>query len=281
MSNSLTRYETFLTSIANGEAPELVPITRKEMFLAKASGVDVGDITPITREEMFLNKITSGGGGELEIYIEGKPTLVRSNATKIADNAFKNMETLVEVDIPKCTTIGKYAFFDCYNLTTANFPNVIIIGNNTFEGCVALTTADFPKATTIGGYAFVGCYNLTTADFPLATSIGERAFINCKNLKALILRSPTMCDMDISAVVGTKIVDATGTPTGEGFIYVLTALYKAYIADLVPKAIALAASVGNTLDEPTATYMVTAMLRKLEDYTVDGTTTGELDESKI
>lgn len=304
MSNSLTRYETYLTSIANGEASKLVPITRKEMFLAKASGVDVGDITPITREEMFLNKISSGGG-ELEIYIEGAPTLVQSNATKIPDRAFYELRTLQEVQFDNAISVGREAFMLCTSLEKVNFGKllsvgdyafantilsslenyftfntVVSVGNFAFSEC-GIKKINLSNAVIIGKNAFNACHNLTIMDLPKATTIGEMAFVNSHNIKALILRSPTLCDIDASAIIGTKIIDLTGAPTGEGFVYVLTALYESYITDLTPKIIAFATANNMPMDEATATYIATAILRKLEDYTVDGTTTGELDESKI
>ena len=72
--------------------------------------------------------------------------------------------------------------------------------------------------------------------------------------------------MDISAIVGTNIISAEGMPTGEGFIYVPSELYERYVADFVPKIVALATEVGIPMDEATATYIITAILRKIEDY---------------
>ena len=51
-----------------------------------------------------------------------------------------------------------------------------------------------------------------------------------------------------------------GTPLGEGFIYVPTALYDSYIEHLVSVIPALG------VDTATATYIATAITRKIEDY---------------
>ena len=230
---------------------------------------------------------SDSGGGELEIYIEGSPTLVRSNATKIAYRAFYDMSSLVTADFPNVTTIGNEAFYSCDKLTTANFPLATTIGSSAFNSCTNLTTVDLPKATSIDDYAFYCCDGLTTVDFPFATTIGEQAFCNGVRgtnptaLKTLILRSETLCDMHISAVVDTKIISIQGMPTGEGFIYVPNALYESYIADFIPKIVEFATANGVPMDESTATYLATMILRKIEDYTVDGTRLGALDESKI
>jgi hypothetical protein len=70
----------------------------------------------------------------------------------------------------------------------------------------------------------------------------------------------TVCTFIITAIVNTKILTAEGMPTGEGFIYVPTVFYETYVANLVAQVMMF----GH--DEATATYLVTAVLRKIEDY---------------
>lgn len=111
--------------------------------------------------------------------------------------------------------------------------------------------------TTIGNNAFQYCSALTTVDFPAATSIGDYAFYNCSNLTTLILRSGTMATLSsTNAFTGTPIA------SGTGYIYVPASMVDSYKA----------ASNWSTF---------AAQFRALEDYTVDGTTMGALDESKI
>ena len=60
----LTREETFLNAIAEGQTPSLEPLTREEHFLDAIAKHESPTLTPMTREEYFLNNIaTSGGGG--------------------------------------------------------------------------------------------------------------------------------------------------------------------------------------------------------------------------
>jgi hypothetical protein len=120
---------------------------------------------------------------------------------------------------------------------------------------------DFPAATSIGYIAFYGCTALTTADFPAATSIEDSVFYGCTNLSTLILRnSGTVCQIIVTAVFGTKIVTEEGAPTGEGFVYVPTALYEGYV-DLVAYQVEQL-----TGDAATAEHIARAVLRKIEDY---------------
>ena len=153
--------------------------------------------------------------------------------------------------------VGASAFRECSTLTTANFPAATSIGGYAFQYCSKLTTANFPAATSIGGYAFQSCSALTTADFPAATSIGPDAFSYCSKLTALILRSETMATLS-----NTNAFRSTPIASGTGYIYVPRALVDSYKA----------ASNWSTH---------AAQIRALEDYTVDGTITGALDETKI
>lgn len=158
----------------------------------------------------------------------------------------------------RVTSIGAYAFSDCAALTVADFPQATSIGTNAFGYCSALTEANIPQATSIGNYAFQRCLVLSVVNFPKVTSIGVSAFSYCDALTALILRNTeTVCVLGSSnAFSGTPI------SSGTGYIYVPRALVNRYKA-------------------ATNWSTYAAQFRALEDYTVDGTITGELDSSKI
>ena len=105
-------------------------------------------------------------------------------------------------------------------------------------------------ATSIGKYALYYCKSLTTVDFPLVTSIDFNAFSSTP-LTALILRSETVC----TAIASPGL-------TSICYIYVPRALVDTY-------------------KSATNWSRYAAQFRALEDYTVDGTTTGALDQTKI
>ena len=199
-------------------------------------------------------------------------------ATSINTNAFRDCSSLKTADFPAVTSIGEYAFYGCSSLTTADFPTVTSLSGYTFRNCYKLTTVNFPVATSIGAYAFGSCEDLTTVNFPVATSIGSNAFEycyalrtvdfpevtsivgsafrDCSNLRAFILRSSAL------VTIGTNGFKSTPIASGTGYIYVPSALIEQY------------KTASNW-----STYA--AQFRALEDYTVDGTTTGALDETKI
>ena len=155
------------------------------------------------------------------------------------------------------TSVGSGAFQFCSALTTANFPVAASVGYGAFQFCSAMTTANFPAATGIGNFAFKSCFALTTANFPVAASVGYGAFDSCSQLTALILRAETMATLR-----STNAFNNNPIKSGTGYIYVPRALVDNYKA----------ASSWSTY---------AAQFRALEDYTVDGTITGALDETKI
>ena len=132
-----------------------------------------------------------------------------------------------------------------------------------------LTAVSFPAATNIGTAAF-GYGNVITASFSALTNIGTNVFNNCYSLTTLILRNTAqVCTLSSTNVFtscyhyhGTK--NPTYNPKGlkDGYIYVPASLINSYKV----------ATNWSTL---------ATQFRALEDYTVDGTTTGELDPNKI
>ena len=178
-------------------------------------------------------------------------------ATSIGSSAFYYCSLLTTVYFPVATSIGNSAFQACSALTTVDFPLATSIGNAAFQACSALTTVDFPVATSIRGSAFNNCSALTTVDFPVATSIGGSAFKSCSKLKSLLLRGNDVCNL-----ISISAFDSTPIKSGTGYIYVPSALIEQYKA-------------------ATNWSTYAAQFRSLEDYTVDGTITGELDPSKV
>ena len=142
------------------------------------------------------------------------------------------------------------------SITEISSSSATSIGDGAFSSCSALTTVDFPAATSIGGYAFQNCSALTTVDFPVATSIGDGAFKSCSALKSLLLRGNNVCTLS-----STSAFTSTPIASGTGYIYVPSALIEQYKA-------------------ATNWSTYAAQFRALENYTVDGTVTGELDPAK-
>lgn len=177
--------------------------------------------------------------------------------TKIGESAFSDCISLTKVDCPNVTSIDKNAFARCTHLTTVNLPELSTFpGNQAFFKC-SLNEIVLPKATVIGTNTFDTCSSLITVDLFVATQLIGRTFNNCYRLTALIIRTPSVCQM-----ADANCFYAAGS-WGTGFyVYVPRSLVDSYKA---------ATNWSTHADK----------IRALEDYTVDGTTTGELDETKI
>lgn len=173
---------------------------------------------------------------------------------------FRDCSVLETVSMPNAKGgLGTQVFMNCYALTNIDFADEITsIGSQTFSYCKALVSLCFPKVTTVSGSAFSYCTSLETIDFSGSiTLINTSLFSNCTALATLILRNTTMLTLsNVNAFTNTPIAGGTG------YIYVPTALVETYKAD-----------------SKWSTYA--AQFRALEDYTVDGTITGELDSAKI
>lgn len=153
--------------------------------------------------------------------------------------------------------LGGYLFLSSKTIEAVSFPNVLTTGTNTFQQCTILKSVSMPSLSRVSNYMLYGCPLLTKLDFPSATAIGAAAFQACTGLIALILRKPTLCKMEnANALTRTPIADGTG------YIYVPASFVDSY-------------------KTATNSSIYAAQFRALEDYTVDGTITGELDEGKI
>ena len=141
-----------------------------------------------------------------------------------------------------------------------SFVNTVeIVGDEALSTSIinrSITEIADNNLTKIGQYAFNSCRVLTKVDFPAVTSIGGYAFYSCA-LTTVILRNETVCSLSSS-----DAFSSTPIKSGTGYIYVPRALLEDYKA---------ATNWSN----------FAAQFRALEDYTVDGTITGELDTTKI
>lgn len=133
---------------------------------------------------------------------------------------------------------------------------VTVIGDQAFSGCSLLTICEVPVVTSVGSSAFSSCTALERLDFTALTKLPSLYYL--KSLRSLILRNTVM-------VTGpSSYMDLNETPIkkGTGYIYVPSTLVDTYKA---------ATNWSNYANQ----------FRALEDYTVDGTITGELDLTKI
>lgn len=229
---------------------------------------------------MFVNTMDKFGDDETAAMIIER-TITEycdDTAEKIGPYAFYGCKELTEVNVPNVTDIGGYAFSGCTAIQTITLPEVVKLGEKAFDSSAAPCIITLPKWITNGSYPFYGsgikgiiapvlkslsdstfraAYSLVYADFASLTSITGNYVFQWTALKTLILRSSTLC-----ALSAVSSFSDSGVSKGTGYVYVPRSLIESY---------------------KTATNWSTyaTQFRALEDYTVDGTITGELDETKI
>jgi hypothetical protein len=238
----------------------------------------------------------------------GITSLTAPNVTSVGAYAFQAAGITGALDLPRCVSIGNYSFCNSRGIESLSIPNVTSVGTNAFQYCNKIENLDAPNLTKMGSYAFSGnatykmafksinlpkctaipastlsyCVNVTKLVLPECTSVGNSSLTNWNNLafvdlpkcksianyglrnngklETLILRSETMCTLSNYALNSTKISNGTG------HVYAPRALIASYQVATNWKTI-----YGKNANA----------FRALEDYTVDGTLTGALDESKI
>ena len=171
-----------------------------------------------------VTDIPSGGGGDIDGFVDGTVTSIKSDATKVAQYACYKFASLTSVSLPNATSIGTSAFNSCNALTSAYIPNATTINMYAFQKCSELTSISIPNATSILNSAFQECSKLSSADCGNTTSLAPAAFHGCSSLKALYLRNTrAVCTLsNVNALSGTPIAN------GEGYIYVPNDLVKSY-----------------------------------------------------
>lgn len=175
------------------------------------------------------------------------------------EEIFAGCVSLKSISFPKLISWRATAslFSGCTNLASVSLPQITVLDVGYFSDCSSLKEVRTPNAKTVAENAFKNCTALEYVDLPMATQINRYGFSGATNLTALILRSETMCTLgELSSLQETPIV------SGTGYIYVPSALINSY------KAATNWSTYAN-------------QFRALEDYTIDGTVMGEMDETKI
>lgn len=208
------------------------------------------------------------------------------NVKSVGEYVCYACRTMKNLSIPNVETIGQYAFAQCCEVPSLFAPNLTAMGTGAFGGSatykmafksvylpkltavpnsamtyfVNVTELVLPECTSVGNSSLTNWTNLAYVDLPKCTSIVNYGLRNNSKLETLILRSETMCTLSNYALNSTKIFNGTG------YVYVPRALVESYQVATNWKT-----AYGKNADT----------FRALEDYTVDGTLTGALDDSKI
>lgn len=207
----------------------------------------------------FVNTVDVVGDEALtKSIIDRSITEIKDNTvTIIGDHVFRFCSELTTADFPAAKKIESYAFNSCTKLGQVNFPVATSVGSSALAECSALAAINLPAATSVGSSGFNNCSGLTTVNLSAVVKFDSSAFYRCSNLTVLVLRPEK-----VPLLGNVNVFYSTPIASGTGYIYVPRALVDSY------KAATNWSTYAN-------------QFRALEDYTVDGTTTGELDPNKI
>ena len=119
-------------------------------------------------------------------YISIPETIEGKKVTEIGQNAFRNNQDMVRLNIPEnVTAIDDEAFANCNNLAKLTLPDTLKkIGNYAFSVCNKLNILKIPESVEeIGEGAFFSCNSMTK--LTIATNkvhLGSYIFANCTSL---------------------------------------------------------------------------------------------------
>lgn len=181
---------------------------------------------------------------------------------QIGARAFCHCAALKNVDAPEATLVDSNAFESCTALTSANLPNATQVRGSAFEGCSSLESVNLHSADQIMGSAFNSCTKLTAVDLPSATTL-QNAIFMYSGLKTLILRSAKACTLSNKNSFSSCPFDSSREG---GTLLVPRALIETYQG---------ATNWSVVLGYPNNRILA------LEDYTLDGTTSGAIDWDKL
>lgn len=182
--------------------------------------------------------------------------------TSLPDCAFyeSSVENIVLSD--NVTSIGDYCFYNCNELKSVNIPkNLRSVGAYAFRYCRSIKQNIILPSTlssnSIGTYGFAQAYFSGIEVQASSFSIRDRMFFACYELKTLVLRCTSVCGLSDNNQLNSSLID-----DGEGYIYVPSSLINSYKSN-------------------TYWSQYANQFRALEDYTIDGTVTGEFDYSRV
>jgi hypothetical protein len=213
----------------------------------------------------FINTIdVLGDDAVIDSIIDRSITEFKDNVITIVEQyAFYGCANLRIVDLPNVTTVNSYAFKACTSLTEINIPKCSSDGRSIFNSCTSLKKIVLPAVTSImtesasnTGY-LADCTSLEYVDMSVITSIGGRCFNNCTALTTLAIRTNT-----VASLASTNAFANTPIAKGTGYVYVPRSLVDSYKA-------------------ATNWSTYATQFRAIEDWSVDGTLTGEIDPYKL
>lgn len=252
------------------EVVESIDTSKEEQ--EKTISITENGTTEVTPDEgKVLSKVTvntnveSGGGSGEEFVgikysdfdsVRGNPRVADARSLPILNEQLSGGYPFLFACFSKNANGGWHSHLEDVYLPDGI--KAIYVGMFYYAGTIPKIHGDLSNVETISGQSYQwSAINKFDYYLPSLKSIGANAFAQCTNFEALALKTNNLVSLgNVTAFTNTPI------SKGTGYIYVPRALLEDY-----------------KVSTNWATYA--NQFRALEDYTVNGTITGELDESKI
>lgn len=204
-------------------------VYEKMTAIADAIREKTGKQNVLTLDQMAteIARIETGGGSDdvlLQVLARTITNFESDKVTELGLRALNGCTALTSISLPNCVKASDGAFQET-SLETVNLPNLYNIAPRCFMSCRKLKEIVFPKVKDMSTYVFYECSALEKCDLHTITTIGNISFKNCKNLKALIIRTNSLCNLG-----GGDVFSGSGVASGTGYIYVPSALIDTYKA---------------------------------------------------
>lgn len=204
--------------------------------------------------------------------LPGADTIECQISGSLKKNALSELSGVSTLTFPNVTSVNAETFCGDSELVNINLPSLTKIDRNAFERCTALKKITLPSLLQITNSisyngnvnTFANCTLLEYADLAYVSQILANCFLNDSKLTTVILRKDSVVSLaNVNAFGSTKYAT---NGAGGAYVYVPRDLISTYQA---------------ATNWATLYAAHSDMFRALEDYTVDGTTTGDFDESKL
>ena len=173
-------------------------ITRKPFRLNKAvQSIDMTKVNAEIDKRAFLDctnlKVFSGNVSKFpanSFYNCISLTTVDTTSAEfsVGDRAFKNCNSLKDINVKAIKVYGKESFYGCRALDKVSFNDEVrVLPDRVFMGCAALKFDVLPSGLTeVGSRSFADCKKIDNVNIGAEVkNIGRNAFVNCVGIKTL------------------------------------------------------------------------------------------------
>ena len=184
--NNVANWNTFFNLPALGGPFTSVSVTDNEVKLYGGFNIKIKPDLMFNQGDFIIELddqagcVTSVGGGAFA-YATALTTVNLPECTIVygyqdapSDDAggFGDCTNLVNLNIPKLTTLGSYGFSNCSSMAEINFPSLITAEFMSLYLWTSATSINLPNLISIGSSALYGTYSVSSINLSSCTNLG-------------------------------------------------------------------------------------------------------------